>query len=68
MQNLINHANSLLEPINNAQFISHDAATVTILKNFVEIMKITKEMMKIENEARKTPVLQKIPKLESCKN
>lgn len=68
MQNLINHANSLLEPINNAQFISHDAATVAILKNFVEIMKITKEMMKIENEARKTPVPQKIPKLESYKN
>lgn len=68
MQNLINHANSLLEPINNVQFISHDAATVAILKNFVEIMKITKEMMKIENEARKTPVPQKIPKLESYKN
>ena len=68
MQNLINHANSLLEPISNAQFISHDAATVAILKNFVEIMKITKEMMKIENEVKKTPALQKIPKLESCKN
>lgn len=68
MQNLINHANSLLEPINNAQFISHDAATVAILKNFVEIMKITKEMMKIEHESRKTPTLHKNSKLESHKN
>lgn len=68
MQNLINHANSLLEPINNAQFISHDAATVAILKNFVEIMKISTEMMKIEYEVKTTPALHKVPKHESYKN
>lgn len=68
MQNLINHPSASSTTINNSQFISNDAATVDIVKNFVAIMKITKDMMQISHTTQVVSALEKAPPLECIKN
>jgi hypothetical protein len=68
MQNLINHPSASSTTINNSQFISNDLATVDIVKNFVAVMKITKDMMQIKNTNQIVSALKKTPPLECIKN
>jgi hypothetical protein len=68
MQNLINHPSASSTTINNSQFISNDLATVDIVKNFVAVMKITKDMMQIKNTNQIVSALKKAPPLECIKN
>ncbi len=68
MQNLFIQPSTSSLTINNSQFISNDCATVDIVKNFVAIMKVTKEMMQITHTNQVVSVLEKTPPLECIKN
>lgn len=68
MQNLFNQTSTSSSTINNSQFISNDLATVDIVKNFVAIMKITKDMMQISHTTQVISALEKAPPLECIKN